>query len=41
VKIEMMKMNMRMMTKNVPHQMRDAREEIVTHEEAHEHKVIY
>jgi hypothetical protein len=27
--------------KNVPHQMRDAGEEIVANEEAHEHKVIY
>ena len=40
--MRMMKMRMmRMMTNNVPYQVRDAREEIVAHEKAHEDKVIY
>lgn len=29
------------MTKNVPHQMGNARKEIVANEEAHEHEVVY
>ena len=29
------------LTRNVPYQMRDAWEEIISNEEAHEHKVIY
>jgi hypothetical protein len=35
------KMEMEIMAKDVPYQVRNAREEIVAHEEAHEHKVIY
>ena len=34
-------MMMMMMAERVPYQVRNAREEIVAHEEAHEHKVIY
>ena len=31
----------KILTRNVPHQMRDAWEEIISNEETHEHKVIY